>query len=77
MRKATPVDRRELLRKAQVCARKMKKLAALYDRATPSRKDRSFDRMTELRNEGMGLLQKAHGRRSEPVNFRLSPKRAV
>ena len=77
MRKAKPVDRSELLRKAQACARKMVKLAALYDRAAPSRKDRIFDRMTDLRNEGMSLLEKAHGRSFRPVKFRLSPKRAV
>jgi len=55
----------------------MKKLAALHDRAAPSKKDRIFDRMTDLRNEGMGLLYQAHGCRFTPIKLRLSPKRVV
>lgn len=77
MRNGKAIHRRELLQKVQACAQEMERLSALHDRAAQPKRDEIFDRMTELRNKAMDLLQKAHGRRSKPIKIRLSPKRAV
>jgi hypothetical protein len=71
------IDRRELLKKVQECAQEMKRLVSLHDCARQPEKDRIFDKMTDLRNRAMSLLERAHGRRSRPIKIKFYKKRAV
>jgi len=50
----------------------MKRLGTLHDSAPQSKRDEIFDKMTEVRNRAMHMLQKAHGRRFTPLTIRFS-----
>jgi hypothetical protein len=68
------VVRAELLDQVRQCAQEMKRLGTLHDAAPQSKRDEIFDKMTDIRNRAMDMLQKAHGRRAKPLTIRFSSR---
>ena len=77
MKSINAPDRWEFLRKSGEYVQEMKALGVLHDKAPRAQKNEMFDRMTDLRNKAMEMLEMAHGRRFKPIRIKLSPKRAV